>query len=71
MYYEFFNIKVSFNFKKVYLGKLTYPGTDLVYCFESLSIIFKKVGSNTLTRVKFIVNFKTNINLSYFYKKFF
>ena len=66
IYYEFFNIKVIFNFKEGVLKKTTYPSTDLVYCFESLSNIFKRMGSNTLTRVKFIVSFKTNTNLNFF-----
>ena len=54
VFYEFFQIKVFFNFTRLKILKNTYYS---VVTFEKLDLIFQKVGSNILTRTKVLISF--------------
>lgn len=61
VFFEFFFVKVFFKFKfKV--------NNNLFLCcvfFKKLDLIFQKIGSNTLTRIKISAIFKVNLNKFY------
>ena len=62
IFYEFFQIKVFFNFTKS--KPLKYISFGIV-TFEKLNLIFQKIGSNILTRTKILGSFVFGFNYNY------
>lgn len=62
IFFEYFFVKVFFKFK-FNLSKNIY-----LCCvfFKKLDLIFQKIGSNTLTRIKISTSFKIDLNKFYF-----
>jgi len=58
--YEFFTTKVNFFFKKIFLKNILLS----IVNFNIINNIFYKIGSNTLTRIKFTAIFKSPLLLT-------
>jgi len=57
VYFEIFKVYVTFSFKKA--QNINFNKNNIIHLFKKFNNIFLKIGSNTLTRVKFSVLFNT------------
>jgi hypothetical protein len=54
--YEFYTIKINFNFNLIYVDY-----KNILVLFNILNTVFLKIGSNTMTRTKLMISFKSAI----------